>query len=538
MNGRPFRARYGTSVAAAMLESGFTSFRTSRRGEPRTPFCGMGTCFECRVTIDGVPYRRTCQVAVREGMRIETESTPSVERHTPLEASHEHLRADVVVVGSGPAGIAAATLAAESGCDVVLVDDNGESGGQIWRARSASTRRNHEPAAKRRWVERCKRAGVRVLTQTTIFDAASANRLIAETAKGTLELSTDRLVLATGATEFVVPVPGWTLPRVTSVGGLQALLESGLDLEGKRVLLAGSGPLLLAVAKSVIDAGALVRVEEEAPSRRLVRLAQSLLRHPRKLAQAVRLTAKTRRFTKHGRRLVEIRAGEDARGMERIASFVDAAGVRHDHRADWVAIGHGLVPRTRLAHLLGIRTSRDAAGNSTIDIDESGRTSNPACFAAGECTGIGGVDVALAEGAVAGLAAAGRLLDAARMATRVRKERGFARSLERVFAVSPSRVLELDPRAIVCRCEDVERREIDAYGSMRDCKLKSRCGMGPCQGRVCGPIVARLIGNLEDRVRPPLFPVRLDHLLRAGCSYDSPDELPRRDAGDHDSVHE
>ena len=179
----------------------------------------------------------------------------------------------VLVVGAGPAGLAAAVAAAISGARVTVVDENLRPGGQIWRpARGGDLHRE-----TRGLVASAAELGVERLAGRTVFDAS---RLADGTfALRTLDavgdaatLSADAVVLATGATERFLPFPGWTIPGVVGVGGLQALVKGGLEIANRRVLIAGSGPLLLAVAGSLLERGATVTaIVEQAPRRRVTK---------------------------------------------------------------------------------------------------------------------------------------------------------------------------------------------------------------------------------------------------------------------------
>src|ERR1039457_1429541 len=192
---------------------------------------------------------------------------------------------DVVVIGAGPAGLAAAVRAAESGARVAMVDDNPHPGGQIWRAAAGKA-----PAEAAQWIRSAEEHHVEWIAGARVFAAPAPNRIAVEKFDGELELGYGSLILATGARERFLPFPGWTLPNVMGAGGLQALAKSGLPVEGKKIVIAGSGPLLLAVAKYMREHGADVRlIAEQAPQRKLVRFGFSLALHPEKLIQAIGL---------------------------------------------------------------------------------------------------------------------------------------------------------------------------------------------------------------------------------------------------------
>ena len=200
-------------------------------------------------------------------------------------SSRAQLQCEVLVIGGGPAGLAAATRAAESGVRVAIVDDNFSLGGQIWRAGADGDNTEASP-----WLERLRRSNVAVLSGVRVFQQVEIGVLLAEGMNSIHELHYNKLVIATGARERFLPFPGWTLPNVFGAGGLQALVKSGLPIRGKRIVVAGSGPLLLAVAAYLRrHGGQILMICEQASASTLARFAGSLLRQPDKLAQAIRL---------------------------------------------------------------------------------------------------------------------------------------------------------------------------------------------------------------------------------------------------------
>jgi hypothetical protein len=193
---------------------------------------------------------------------------------------------DVVIVGGGPAGMAAAVCAAESNRRVALVDDNPAAGGQIWRRQQ----QNPGNGSAGEWFNRFKKAQVELFFGAQVVGHPNGGVLVAESFSDTHVIRYDKLVLAPGARERFLPFPGWTLPNVMGAGGLQALVKSGLPIRGKRVVVAGSGPLLLAVAAYLKKQGADVRlIAEQTPWLRLARFALSLWKHPAKLTQSLQL---------------------------------------------------------------------------------------------------------------------------------------------------------------------------------------------------------------------------------------------------------
>ena len=421
------------------------------------------------------------------------------------------IRAEVLIVGAGPAGIAAATAAAENGLAVIVLDDNLSAGGQIWRSSTVrqSAAKDLGGTKKRAALERMAQAGVRVMAGRAVFsiDATGASRTLQATAPGGVieHYRFDRLILATGARERFLPFPGWTLPGVFGAGGLQALVKSGYPISGKRVVVAGTGPLLLAVAAHLAADGAEVRtVIEQSPLRKLIPFAVGLWSQPAKIVQGARYRAtlsKSRYCL--GAWVVEAIPASDGQQLTSVR-------VTNGHRiwtepCDLLATGYHLVPNTEIAALLGCVFAGDF-----VRVDATQRTSIPHVFCVGEPTGIGGLDAALLQGEIAGLTCAQRATDG--LQTRARKERSFSRRMEEAFALRDE--LRLLPRSdtIVCRCEDVVFGSIREHTGWTDAKLQTRCGMGPCQGRVCGPAINHLLGWKPVSIRQPLFPVPLEAL--------------------------
>lgn len=397
---------------------------------------------------------------------------------------------DVVVVGAGPAGLAAAACAAESGRRVALIDDNPDTGGQIWR--------NVRVGPAERWRGRVRRAGVTVLSGVSVVQRDPDGSLLAQAPDRQFTITAGRIVLAVGARELFLPFPGWTLPNVTGVGGLQSLVKTGWDLRGKRIVIAGSGPLLLAVASYLKRHGShVLGIAEQAPPHAVRRFALGLVRHPAKLVQAISLRTSlldVPYWTGHW----PLSAEGD--GVLQAVTITDGPRPRR-LECDVLACAFGLVPNLHLPAALGCEITK-----GFVRADEFQQTSVPDISCAGEPTGIGGIEVALVEGQIAGYAAAGQT-DRARafVAQRSHAQR-FAVSLNRAFGLREEVRRLAAPETIVCRCEDVPLARIRACDSWRDAKLQTRCGMGPCQGRVCGPAVTNLTGWDVSDARPPILP--------------------------------
>lgn len=417
---------------------------------------------------------------------------------------------DVLVAGAGPGGIAAAVTAAESGKRVCLLDANPAPGGQIWRNLRAETAHRY-PHGKTfaAWQSRLAASSVEILPNTQIVDLAAPNRLRIESENESSspesDIEFDRLILATGARERFLPFPGWTLPGVMGVGGLQAFVKSGLNPRNKRVVIAGTGPLLLAVAANLTHAGAKIEaILEQASLPRLASFTlRTLLTHPGKLAEGARYRLQTLHVPYHFDSWVK-----RAEGREHVESItITLAGKERTLACDWLACAWHLVPNLELPRLLGCKIE-----SGYVAVDALQQSSIPNVFCIGELTGIGGLEKALIEGQIAGLAAAGRESAAQSLQRQRSRQQSFAQHLDRAFALRPELRSLPTPQTMICRCEDVPHGLLFSCTSWRQAKLHTRCGMGACQGRVCGATTEFLYGWQPADSRPPVFPARVSTL--------------------------
>jgi D-hydroxyproline dehydrogenase subunit alpha len=416
------------------------------------------------------------------------------------------LRAGVVVIGAGPAGIAAAVTAAESGAATLLLDEAPAPGGQIWRG-------GHAAAA--RWLDRMRVSGVSFIGGATIFDAASSRRLQAGQDGRMLDVAVERaLVLATGARELFLPFPGWTLPGVVGIGGAQALLRSGWDVAGRTAVIAGTGPLLLPVAAALRQAGARVSavIEQTSPAR-MRRFAASLWRSPGRA-----LAAAQYRWAWRGARHVLGSWVSGAEGDTHITAVRIAGALDTTLQCDLLCTGYGLQPATELARLLGCAVSQRG-----VDVDELQQTSVTGVYCAGEAVRVGGADAAIVQGRIAGLAAVGRGFEARALFGERARHAAFAARLRVAFALRSELSRLADGTTIVCRCEDVTLGSIADCESPREAKLHTRLSMGACQGRVCGAALGHLRGWGADSARPPLSPTTIGIMTQSTTTENGPD---------------
>ncbi|MFE0650439.1 FAD-dependent oxidoreductase [Streptomyces sp. NPDC059534] len=433
---------------------------------------------------------------------------------------------DLAVVGAGSAGLAGAVTAAELGLSVALLDASPQTGGQFYRHPAPALGAVRPEALHHDWSafsdlrRRLGGSGVAHLAGhhvwSTVREADGTWTVHAVTgpdgaAERPARVRARALLLATGAYERQLPFPGWTLPGVVGAGGAQAMLKSGLVLPGRRVVVAGSGPLLLAVASSLAAAGARVpAVVEAAGYLRYARAPRALVTNPRKAAEALVHGAA---LLRHRVRVLPRSAVTEVHGTDRVEAVTVSRldvdwrplpGTGRRIACDALAVGHGLVPQIELATALGCATRPLPDGTLGLALDDLQETSVPGLWAAGETGGVGGAELARAEGELAARAIAGRLRAPAapgRIAGLRRRRdrmRAFADVMSAAHAPGAGWSAWLSDDTDVCRCEEVSAgcvREAVADLGARDArtvKLLTRAGMGWCQGRMCGTAVACL----------------------------------------------
>lgn len=465
-------------------------------------------------------------------------------------------RVDVAVVGAGPGGLEAAITVGEAGLRVAVIDRYPQAGGQYFKQMpepfSASRRTDHQKKAEALF-ERFARSKASLLADTIVWNVIPVTegigwQLMLYGPEAPLALQADALILATGAYDRTIAFPGWTLPGVITAGAAQTLVKSQRVLPGQRVLLSGAGPLQLAVAAQLVQAGAtLVGVLEGA------RLGVGSLRClPAMWGQWARMREGADYWWTLIRAGVPYRTGwsvieacGDGRVRQARIARLDndwrpVPGSEQSVAVDSLVIGYGFIPSTELCRLLGCQLDYDPGlGGHIPRRDETMQTTLPGVYAVGDGAGIGGADLAAVEGRIAGAAVAQQLsgLDEAaaraaiaRQQPSLARERRFARLLGDLFTPAPALYELATDETVVCRCEEVTRGEIReaidcGCQSVTWVKRMTRAGMGLCQGRICGHLVARSIAEktgqdpghlLPDTVRPPVKPVPLEILAERG----------------------
>ncbi len=433
---------------------------------------------------------------------------------------------NVVIVGAGPAGLSAALSAAAAGAPVLLIDSNPRLGGQYWRMPSDNigeqSEQHFDLATGLILINAVKaHKQIEVLNGAQIWsathkDGVNTLRIIQNGAEKII--NTKNLILCTGAYDRTLPFPGWDTPGVMTPGGVQSLLKGHGVLAGKKVVVAGSGPFLLPVAAGVVKAGGeVVELLEANKSARWLLSPFVMLENISKLKEAF-YYIKTISQAKVRARFATavIAAHKNAEGN---LESVDVATFRGNFKVkkvrnvkcDVAAVGWGFTADTSLAGALGCKQVVAKDGGVVVFADDNQQSSINGVFVAGEITGIGGAELSMAEGVIAGISAAkfvGCKVEVLKVHRKRRaKKQRFADALIKSYPVKSGWISWLSEQTIICRCEEVTvenlKFAINELGATdsRTAKLLTRCGMGLCQGRVCGRSVVDLVAS-ELKVSP------------------------------------
>lgn len=448
------------------------------------------------------------------------------------------LSTDIVVIGAGPAGLAAATAAARSGASVILLDGFPRAGGQYYMQPVADDAALPQAVRGREAIDAALGAGVRLITGHEVFAAYPGFRLFAAGPSGPLALAARTVITATGAHDRVMAFPGWTLPGVMTAGAGQRLAKIDGVLPGKRLVIAGSGVFLWAVAQSLLLKGAKIAalVEARQPG---FGLAGHLATFPERWGEVFNLVSHVMRRVD---RVIWGRMVREAHGNGRLEGITIAApdGRRSETigTVDALLVSHGFQPNIEITALLDCaHRYEDALGGWHAVTDHRGRTTVAGVYAVGEVTGIAGAKPAMLSGEIAGLAAAAGLGSSptgsesaiASLFRRLQRARRFGHRLGELFAPLSELAGAMRDDTILCRCEEVSRADVlaachDGADSIHAAKIWTRAGMGRCQGRICRMSVTACIAAATghspeaigfNRPRVPTRPVPIDDVLAA-----------------------
>jgi NADPH-dependent 2,4-dienoyl-CoA reductase/sulfur reductase-like enzyme len=443
---------------------------------------------------------------------------------------------ELVVVGGGPAGLAAAALAARAGVQTVLVDENPGVGGQIYRGITTTPVRNRAVLGEDYWAgaalaAEARASGATIVNGATVWSLDRERRVGLSIAGQARLIQAGRVIVATGSMERPFPIPGWTLPGVMTAGAAQTALKAQGLVPAGRTILAGCGPLLWLLAAQLLRAGAKIEAVLDTTPR--INWLKAAIHLPDFVLSPY--GAKGLALLREVRARVPVIAAHrvEAHGKDRLAEVVFATGAGERRmKADLLLLHQGVVPNVNLAMAAGVAhrwNARQLCFEPVVNADFG--TSLPGIAVAGDGAGIAGGTAAAERGRIAALAAvqvlkpgaSGPNVQAVRQAL-ARQETGRA-FLDTLYQPAPSFRRPVGD-TIACRCEEVTARQVRDTADLgcegpNQMKAFLRCGMGPCQGRLCGLTITELIAEQRRsmpadvgyyRLRPPVKPITLAEL--------------------------
>ena len=448
---------------------------------------------------------------------------------------------EIIVVGGGPGGLSAALAATRAGAQVTLVDAYIHPGGQFYR-QSPERLVEQSNAHQRRGQEmlrKVKEAGVHIFSETLVSSIYPEKNLVCSSPQAAYLQKAKGIIIASGAYEQPLPFPGWTLPGVIMTGGIQTLLHQHV-LPGKRILLTGTGPLQLVVAKNLIQAGAEVVAVLE--GNQLIK--KSGLRAPAMWGQWDRMSEGLQSILTMMTHGVPYKLGwgiVKAHGTNEVTGATIARldqdwrpvkGTEQDVICDTIGTAYGFVPFNSLSKIAGAQQAwRPELGGEVPIRNEYYETTVPGIYAVGDGAGIGGFRMSEMEGELAGIWAAKQLgherqpadVAISHIRSRIRRESRFQRLYADLFNPGPGAFEMVKDDTVVCRCENItyaRLRDAILSGDMTPQEIKNdiRTSMGRCQGRVCSRLVLQTLAGMSGKTeaeiglfsaRPPVFPLSI-----------------------------
>ncbi len=459
---------------------------------------------------------------------------------------------NVIIIGSGFAGIVAADILAEHDLSILLIDENIHIGGQLLRKipEELGEYSKYKPEKIKkigfRFVDKVKNNKIEILNKTALIGVYENNEILIESArKKTLSLKYDILLFATGARERFLPFKGWTLPGVYSTGMLQVLMKSSGVLPAKKMLIAGSGLFLFAAGYEFLkNGGKLQGIMEQSGFLNKVKFLPQLSHQFAKFAEGGKFLARIYLSgvpVKYRRKVIEARG--DKYLEEVVVGKVDnkgglISGTEKTYKTNALAVGYGFVPNIEAPQLAGCKLEyAQEKGGWTVKVNDSLETSVENILAAGEITGVGGAFKSINEGKIAAYSILNKLeieseKTTAPLLKKLTKERkhhlSFVKCFNSLYDIKKQSILEIPDETIICRCENITMKSIKETINMgcndpNSLKMSVRCSMGQCQGRTCAPVIYDILHSLCDKsheeiglysVRPPFKPVSIAALNR------------------------
>ena len=450
---------------------------------------------------------------------------------------------DVIIIGAGPSGVKSALTCSKKGLKVLIIDSNGNSGGQIYRAPPKSYIKKSEKTLEENLIqikfsEDLKRNNIDTAYNHTVWQVSPGFKIDAFNENGTIQWNTKNLIVATGTYEKIIPFDGWTTPGVIGLAASTILLKAHQTIPGNKIVLAGNGPLLISVAYYILKFGGKVDAIVDTSSKfEWIKSMISLIFNPKNFIQGISWILKII-FSR-----VPIYSNSLIKKVFKIENgiSVEIQNIKNKQikklTTEVLAVGHGLTPSTDISRLLKINhTYNDLKGGWIPRLDKYFRSSMQGLYITGDGAGISGAIPAEDKGE---LAAYALLKDqniiiekefknkTSRIIKRLNRYEIFAKGIAKLNFTPKDLINNISENTILCRCEDITKRDIinavnNGAKNLNQIKSWTRFGMGPCQGRTCQYSVAKVASeelkcNVKDlgylTGRTPLRPFPLDKAI-------------------------
>ena len=450
---------------------------------------------------------------------------------------------DVIIIGAGPSGVKSALTCSKKGLKVLIIDSNGNSGGQIYRAPPKSYVKKNEKTLEENLIQLkfskdLTKNNIDTAYNHTVWQVSPGFKIDAFNENGTIQWNTKNLIVATGTYEKIIPFDGWTTPGVIGLAACTILLKAHQTIPGNKIVLAGNGPLLILVAYYILKFGGKVDAIIDTSSKiKWIKSMSSLVLNPKNLIQGISWILKIlfSRVPIYSNSLVT-KTIKTNNGISVEIQNIKNKKIKNID-TDVLAVGHGLIPSTDITRLLKLdHLYNELKGGWIARLDKYFRSSMKGLYITGDGSGISGAIAAEDKGELAAYAVLKDLnilkekefkIKTHKILKRLNRYEIFAKGIAKLNFTPKNLIKNINKNTILCRCEDITKKEIinavnNGAKNLNQIKSWTRFGMGPCQGRTCQYSVARVVSehlkcNIEDlgylTGRTPLRPFPLDKAI-------------------------
>jgi len=545
-----YSANSGDSIASALISNKI--FEINNNGlSKRGIFCGMGVCHECLVEVNGENNVRACMRKLDNNAIIFKQKQIKITKFkndtSYKKKDRESFSSDLLIIGGGIGGLSAALAASNCGVNTILIDDREKLGGQFCKQPiiGENATCDDQVILGKKLINKVINNGVKVFTNSSVFAIFENKEILAIKDNELITFRPKKIIFSTGAYEKGYPVKGWTLPGVMTTGAMQGLLKGYNVLAGKKILMCGNGPFILHVAKELKKGGAIIIAISEKSSKPNILdykiMFQLLLNSFKLFLKGIRYLLFLKLngipiYYNHEISSIE----QNSNGLT--ATIMNTGG--NDHKSfevDCICLGYGFNSSNNILRYLNCRHDYNSELNCLVTFRyDDLQTTVKDIYAIGDCVKISGAQVAELEGNISGYNVAESLgyeivpeylKEKNLCKIKLKKLEKFQNNLWKLYKSNNYNLANLNKEIEICRCEGIKYSTLNnalenGFTSMSELKLKTRVGMGPCQGRYCGQIVLDILKhNCGVQIkesdfftsRIPFIPLNIEHLTELVC---------------------